>query len=77
MENTSTDIPSSSASREEVGYWLTIDRTSLELSDASIKYCSTKDILDSLGVNQNYYYILMFKLRRRLERNGAKISRNA
>jgi uncharacterized protein YqjF (DUF2071 family) len=76
MENISTDTQSNRASKEEIDYWLTIDRTNLELSDASIKYCRTRDILDSLGVNQNYFYILMFKLRRRLERDSASISRN-
>ena len=76
MESTSTDTESTRISPEEVDYWLTIDRTNLELSDAAIKYFRTRDILDSLGVNQNYFYILMHKLRRRLERDSASISRN-
>ena len=76
MESTSTDTQSTRASKEEIEYWLTIDRTHLELSNASIKYFRTRDILDSLGVNQNYFYILMFKLRRRLERDDASISLN-
>jgi len=76
MESTSTDTESTRASQDEIDYWLTIDRTNLELSGGSIKYYRTRDILDSLGVNQNYFYILMARLRRRLERDNASISRN-
>ena len=76
MANISTDTQSERAKKTDIDYWLTIDRTDMELNGDPCKYHRTRDILDSLGVNDDYMSILLQRLRSRIDRGNANIQNN-
>lgn len=66
MENTSIDTRSNRARQIEVDYWATIDRVDMELSGLPLKYHTTVEMADSLGIEEWSEYKLLHELRKRL-----------
>ena len=73
MENTPTDTQSSRAKQWEVGYWLEIDRTDMELSGLPLKYHDTDEMADSLGVERYAEFKLLHEVRKRLTKSRGNI----
>ena len=76
MANTHTDTQSNRPKQWEVDYWSQIDRTDMELSGEPLKYHTTQEALDALGVNEDYLNILLSRIRKRLDRGGVKMKDN-
>ena len=76
MDNISTDTQSKRPPQIEVDYWSTIDRTDMELSGLPLKYHSTNDLSDALGTENEAFYMLVSRLRKRLVRSCDNIEQN-
>lgn len=70
MENSSTDTSEDRVSRDEVDYWLTLDRTDMELSGLPSMYNDAEALSDALGVERDYEHKMLFRIRRRLAKLG-------
>lgn len=76
MENTSTDTRSNRARQTEVDYWAQIDRIDMELSGLPLKYHTSTEMSDSLGVEDNADYKLLHEIRKRLTKCCGNIDDN-
>lgn len=66
MDNTPTDTQSNRAKQWEVDYWSKIDRTDMELSGLPLKYHTSVEMSDSLGIEDHADFKLLHEIRKRL-----------
>ena len=76
MENNYTATQSQRLSQSIVKYWMDIDRTDMELSGLPIKYSTDAEMVDNLGLDSEYIYPLLSRIKTRLARERASIKNN-